>query len=129
MNSHLFLEGALLQGQSYLWDTMSSKEHPSPPSQTYTTEAFLLMKQASQGLPGGSGQLEGTGPSFDLSRAELGSGGANPSSVAGRHPGRGFARRKHAERGEESPLCSLLCRSTSAAASGFGGRQACWSHT
>lgn len=33
------------------------------------------MKQGSQGLPGGSGQLEGTSPSFDLSRAELGSEG------------------------------------------------------
>lgn len=55
------------------------------------------MEQASQGLPGGSDQLEGTSPSFDFSRAELWGGGGNPSSAAGRHPGRGFARRKHAE--------------------------------
>lgn len=33
------------------------------------------MEQGSRGLPGGSGPLEGTSPSFDLSRAELGSEG------------------------------------------------------
>lgn len=47
--------------------------------------------------------MEGTRPSFDLSRAGLCGGVADPGSAAGRHPGRGFAHRKHAERGEGSP--------------------------
>lgn len=54
--------------------------------------------------------------------------GAHAGSACGRHPGRGFARLKHAGRCGESPLCTRLCQSTRAAASGSGGRAAAVTH-
>lgn len=80
------------------------------------------MEQASQGLPGGSDQLEGTSPSFDFSRAELWGGGGNPSSRLGDTLGGALLTGSTPSEGE--PLCALLCRSTRAAASGSGGLQA-----
>lgn len=55
--------------------------------------------------------------------------GAQGGSASGRHPGRGFARRKHAERGGRAPpRHKHFCQSAGAAASGSVGRVAGVTH-
>lgn len=106
------------------------------PSPLGTSPSFmglpnLCLSSTETGIPRASGRKWSAGRHQPLLLALPGRTarwGADPGSAAGRHPGRGFARRKHAELGEETPLCTRLCQSVRAAALGSGGRPAGVTH-